>query len=1303
MPTLQDIVTAMASGHEGSTALEYNKGSHSTGEGDRYEERMLALVFLRCLRYGLHFQLCANNGDAGKFDDVVLVWRPEGQNEVNTLLVQLKHKTSPTAMTVHSGAWLSEATKCDFGLSMYCTSYREISETLDTNRATFALLTNACLGDSSLDILERQYVGTFPGLELLEAGGHLYKLKPNNEQVWKAVHEDISFVENFYLLCQQSSSNNIVGDICKELEELLGAGDLCETLCDSLCKSIRDWMNNQSACLTSAWSTWQALVDEYVRKEVTECRAVTTRLEYCNVENVRSYVESCNPAWLRPPGRQMAALSATKIHQALANETHIMVAVDRFRVLRHRILRCWGPYCRWLVIVDDETEDSSAILDELTNEMQSEHRSHRRFVVVSWRGSHCFSDTCRTADISGDSWNDFLNISVALNGDRYGCRLQDLVADVDALQSLLDGEPALLLALAQLSQPLRMGRELETLPAHYVPRKLVDQRVLTGEFFSTLVKIRQREKEHVKGTGSNTIIVEGKPGVGKSKMLSHVAEKIKEKVPSCWLLRVNLFKFYAVLDHSRNGVSAAEDILRWTVFNEGVLGELEYTLLRHCLLQSTQVVCLVDGFDEVCPDYVDKCLEVLPLLSPRKGKLLVTTRPEPVKLLQARMGVSPHTLEPFSESELEYFFTSHSSKGNIPAISGLNKNLRNLLRIPLFAEMFVNLSQEIDETYDIVTLYEAFFQNKFRRLYEEKWGDNFSAPGKRREVEKAQQKHEEQLMLLAASVLLHSADVPAMSPSDRGDFVKAGIVYEFSYRKPEFLHRTFAEHFLAKWCFLGYGDRSRAVAYRKAYLNGRLDFFRESFDRRAVRGRPLLEAVLEALSGGDEGEMRALLAGGFDWRQTDACGRNALHLAVARGSLPLLQRLCRRAGEGTLSAEDGLLGWTPVRYAWERKCWSAVEVLLMAGSEFSHLGVVKAGQHDPVQLQAAFEQGGCRALYQHILEVKRRVQNDTYICMMREELEFAVNLMYEDIPRQCLSLIAEKAWEQGHVWVPIFIDPHNFRTVGVLRYLREKRGNGSYSSSSLCRATDVADGCTTPLPEDQVGSPAGSSGCGQAAKWHEHWLDSDEGTRSAAMEYKKGALTTEFGALYEKRVLALVLLRCLRRGLLFQLSPNNRDAGRFDDVVLVWRREEHSEAHALLVQVKHKSSGRKTIPSRMWLTLSPRPDFSLSKYCTSFREISKSLVKGRVTCVLLTNACLDDSSHSMFQRQDVGSVPGLELLEAGGDLYRLNPKNEQVWKAVHEDISFVENFYLLCNQRDYVNILGDIYRELEHLLGAGNL
>ncbi|XP_046981410.1 uncharacterized protein LOC124550733 [Schistocerca americana] len=862
MPTLQDIVTAMASGHGGSAALEYNKGPHSTGEGDRYEERLLALVFLRCVRYGLHFQLCANNGDAGKFDDVVLVWRPEGQNEVNTLLVQLKHKTSSTAMTVHSGAWLSKATKCDFGLRMYCTSYREISQTLDTNRATFALLTNACLGDSSLDILERQYEGTFPGLELLETGGHLYKLKPNSEQVWKAVHEDISFVENFYLLCQQSSSNNIVGDICRELEELLGAGDLCETLCDSLCKSIRDWMNNQSACLTSAWSTWQALVDEYVRKQVTECRVVTTRLEYCNVENVRSYVESCNPAWLRPPGRQMEALSATKIHQALANETHIMVAVDRFRLLRHRILRYWGPYCRWLVIVDDETEDSSAILDELTNEMQSEHRSHRRFVVVSWRGSHCFSDTCRTADISGDSWNNFLNISVALNGDRYGCRLQDLVADVDALQSLLDGEPALLLALAQLSQPLRMGQELETLPAHYVPRKLVDQRVLTEEFFSTLVKMR--EKEHSKGTGSNTIIVKGKPGVGKSKMLSHVAEKIKEKVPSCWLLRVNLFKFYTVLDHSKNGVSAAEDILRRTVFNEGVLGELEYTLLRHCLLQSTQVVCLVDGFDEVCLDYFHKCLEVLPLLSPRKGKLLVTTRPQPVFFLQARRRKSAHTLEPFSESELEYFFTSHSSKGNIPAVSVLNKNLRNLLRIPLFAEMFVNLSQEIDEAYDVVTLYEAFFRNKFRRLYEEKWG-------------------------------------------------------------------TFAEHFLAKWCFLGYGDRSRAVVCRKAYLNERLDFFRESFDRRAVRGRPLLEAVLEALSSGDEGEMRALLAGGADWRQTDACGRNALHLAVAHGSLPLLRQLCRRAGEGTLSAEDGLLGWTPVRYAWERKCWSAVEVLLMAG------------------------------------------------------------------------------------------------------------------------------------------------------------------------------------------------------------------------------------------------------------------------------------------------------------------------------------------------------------------------------------
>ncbi|XP_046981910.1 uncharacterized protein LOC124551067 [Schistocerca americana] len=1095
MSALREIVTAVTSALDGSAAVKYNKGAHNTGEGDRYEERVLALVFLRCLRRGLIFQLSANNGDAGKFDDVVLVWRPKGHPEARIMFIQLKHKKSAF---IHSTALLSGAQNCDFGLSKYCTSYREISESLEMGRLTFVLLTNASLGDSSLSLLERQDVDSTPELELLQAGGNIYRLNPNNEQVWKAVGENTGFVEHFYLLCQQRNSVQILSDIDKELEELLGAGDLCRSISDSLCESIRKWMNKRKGeCLTSAWSDWQALVDKYVRTQVTGCKALTTSLEYRSVADVRDHVESCNPAWVRPLERGTAALSATKIHQALVHETHIMVDLERFPDLRHQILCCWGPFCRWLVLVDSEKD--SDILSELAAQIENE----RRLIIVSSRENKGFDDTFQTCDVSDNSWNKLLDVEVRLNGDCYECRLGDQVADVDALKSLLDGKPRLLLALAQLSPPLRMGRELETLPAYYVPRKLVDRRLVTNKFFSSLGRwdvcvidsasygalsckigihsvtsfaqmkswfrtqfkfdwplivlteelesIREaartwpvlkiyvlqfsnkkwnivyyfghpdrigehRVKQKVEqykalDTASNTVIVEGRPGVGKSKVLSHVAEQIKGRDPACWILRINLLEFYTVLDDSDSSV---EDILRAAVFNKDELARLECALLRHSLLRSPRVVCLVDGFDEVCPDYVDKCIEVLALVAPRKGKLLVTTRPAALKVLAARMGVLAHSLEPFSDSELKEFFTLHPLRGNIPPIAGLNKSLRDLLRIPLFAEMFVNLSQEVAETWDIVTLYETFFRNNFRRLYEEKLCQNISVPGKKAEVVEKQEQHEAQLMALAESVLSHTAAVPTKLPFDTDYFVKSGIVYQFTNGKPAFLHRTFAEHFLAKLCFVTDRKQFRARVYRKAYVNKRLEFFLESFDRRAARGLPLLEALLD----GDERKMAALLGEGGDVGQADACGRNVVHLAAAhrlRCPLPLLRRLCRRAAVGALSAEDRLLGWTPMRYAAEGGRWAAVKALLEAGGDVTQLGDFRLRLHDPAELLGAFERGGYWALYEHIFSLNNTSWRAKAAWKgVGTQMQFALSVISAKMPRHSLRVIAEKAREEEH-------------------------------------------------------------------------------------------------------------------------------------------------------------------------------------------------------------------------------------------------------------------------------------------------
>lgn len=1093
MATLRDIAAAVEDERtDGSSVLTFERReNHNDAKGSMFEERVLALVFLRCLRRGLVFRLSANNAEAGDFDDVALVWRQPRDPEAHTLLVQLKHKSS-RRRNISRNMWLSRDANSHFGLRRYCTSIGGIGR---TDRVTFVLLTNAYPGPHSLDLFRRQEAGSLPGLDLLRTGGQLYKLDPDNQQVRDAVQGNTGFTERFYLLCNQSNSSGIVHDIHAELQALLRAGGICEYICDNLCKRFREWMNEEYVYLSSDWTKWQALVDEYIRKEVTACKLVTTKLRYCSVADVRDYLENHTLAWVRPPQRGTGALSATKIHQALAHETHIMVPVRQFNVLQSQILCCWGPFCRWLVIIDEEEDDNSGILNDLIRLINT----GRNLVIVSSRGNKCFHDTCRSSDVCAVSWNEFLGVSVTLNGEHYRCQLGDLVG-VDDLKKLLDYEPGQLLALARLSPPLRMGQQLKPPPVYYVSRKLVNRRLVPASFFSnldfpdvcitddayyellkpeigkhTLTTFKQldswvmyprkfewplfvlsnsletvrenmrkwavfnfyvlqvsdvgwkilrffgqtytildypteQEKEQldVLHTASKNVIVEGKPGVGKTEMLSHLAQQLKTEYPAFWLLRVNLSEFYQVLSEYVSGVSAVVDILKQTVFNKDELGRLECALLRHNLQESPRVVCFVDGFDEVTPNYVDQCLEILPLLAPTQGKLLVTTRPAPLKLLEENRGVLAHTLQPFSESQLQYFFKEYPSTRNLTT-SSLNKSLRDLLRIPLFAKMFGDISQEIADIHDIETLYEAFFRNKFLRLFKEKFGDNLYAPVNETRVQEDQRRHEQLLMPLAAADLLRNSEVPPMSTSDKNYLTKAGIVYVFADGKPTFLHRTFAEHFLAKWCFLG--GRDRAKEFREAYLDRRLEFFMESFNRRAVSGRPLLRALLV----GNKRDVQEALDAGGDRDQTDPFGRNALHLLAAmdeRRALTLLSKLCWRVRQGTLSARDQLLGWTPVRYAAEGGHWLAVKKLLEVSADLGDLGDFRREHCDSERLQTTFGQSGYEALYRHVTRAKHPTEKGP-----AQYTEFAVSLIAANMPRVWLNLVAKAAWEEGHTLV----------------------------------------------------------------------------------------------------------------------------------------------------------------------------------------------------------------------------------------------------------------------------------------------
>ncbi|XP_049795039.1 serine/threonine-protein phosphatase 6 regulatory ankyrin repeat subunit A-like [Schistocerca nitens] len=529
-------------------------------------------------------------------------------------------------------------------------------------------------------------------------------------------------------------------------------------------------------------------------------------------------------------------------------------------------------------------------------------------------------------------------------------------------------------------------------------------------------------------------------------MLLDVASQLKGQHPSWWILRIDLLKYSEVFDSCGSGIEASKDILLRAVYNRENLGLLEHSLLQYCLLEYPRIICMVDGFDEVCPDYADKCLQALQELSPRRGKLLVTTRSSVTGRLEGALGLLAHTLPAFSEEQLCDF---HGWSGSE---IGVTEVVRDLLRIPLFSKMYAESFESGITVYDIVSLYEAFFERKFRRMFEEKWLDDLSIAGKKKKIERERREHEQQLGFLAMSHLLPRLEVPRLvqlSSVDRDDLVKAGIIYQFIYDKPVFIHRTFAEYFLAKWCFSDDADGLHKHLYRKALSDNSLEFFVETFDRMASRGRPLLMAVLN----GREREVNSLLEKGADPTERDEMGRNSLHLVpaysddsailrllvehlgmvrvttaggsasgsaevtrqpveaeavsgvdeaarwveegrakesewvasesgLAEGSRtagvlgveemvgvdgPSLYVEAVKAASVALGAEDGLLRWTPLRYAAERRRWCAVAALLEMGARLQHLGDFQRGLHSAEVLWRIFKEEGYKALFDHVL------------------------------------------------------------------------------------------------------------------------------------------------------------------------------------------------------------------------------------------------------------------------------------------------------------------------------------------------
>ena len=334
------------------------------------------------------------------------------------------------------------------------------------------------------------------------------------------------------------------------------------------------------------------------------------------------------------------------------------------------------------------------------------------------------------------------------------------------------------------------------------------------------------------------MLIADKAGMGKTTVLTHLSEQMKQKFPAHWLVRIDLNDYTEQLKAQKGKKMDKERVLEF--ISKEVLkleSHLEKELFKKSFEGSeiSKVVLMLDGFDEISPSYKETVIDMLQVLKQTSlEQLWVTTRPHLREELEDNLQHLSYTLQPFSEVEqvefLKKFLLQISNledkdehrlqiyaKALIRKLAqSISDKDREFTGIPLqtrmlaeafeqeFISFYVSGKSEPELPYklDLLGLYGRFIDSKYDIFFKEKskfQPSNIHAERIReREFKNIQVQHQ----LLALEALFTEDQVKFLQSYGRTTFsdeelAMIGIAQRNNEGKPHFIHRTFAEYFVA--------------------------------------------------------------------------------------------------------------------------------------------------------------------------------------------------------------------------------------------------------------------------------------------------------------------------------------------------------------------------------------------------------------------------------------------------------------------------------------------------------------------------
>jgi ankyrin repeat protein len=463
------------------------------------------------------------------------------------------------------------------------------------------------------------------------------------------------------------------------------------------------------------------------------------------------------------------------------------------------------------------------------------------------------------------------------------------------------------------------------------------------------------------------VIISSEPGMGKSTLMTYIANNIKKNYDTKWIIRINLNHYTRALEEINCDIDKNKAI-EFLLGAAHIKSDFEEAFLKCMIKTERRVILLLDGFDEISPQYKQKVLDLIQAYrSTEIEKIWITTRPHLKVELEEKFATFAYTLTPLSITNqallIQKFWVAkigheipEDKKGPIaehildilvrfsesfPDTDPRGEFAGIPLQTVLLAERFYDDVKKfcapksislptVPQRLDALDLYTRFIKTKYDIYCEEKNALDMSKLGNQsdyvRLYESFKNRHELNALhaLFGEKILKLLDDQKAANLGNEivDGTERTGIIVDIVNQIPVFVHRTFAEYFAANWFAERFKKANVKKFLRKVLFQSENEILRNFFDRILCNDNCKLHN--EVMDGNNAKISKSLRGAEFDINAVDKGRRTALHLAAAYGDKDVINDLLNRNSD--ISVRDDLFGWRAAIYA--DRC-SRVDIALL--------------------------------------------------------------------------------------------------------------------------------------------------------------------------------------------------------------------------------------------------------------------------------------------------------------------------------------------------------------------------------------